>query len=89
MQAGAPPSRAALLFPADDHGLCVAVAACAGRSIDMQGGSAGAIGAQHDLASVARSFRQIADNPEARAGSAGPGGQGGPRAGGPSLARSA
>jgi hypothetical protein len=64
-------STTALLLGADDHCLGVAVAACAGRSVDVHGGSAGAIGASHDLASVARSLRRIADNPEACAGSLG------------------
>jgi hypothetical protein len=53
---------------ADNHRLGGAVTARAGRSVDVQGGSAGAIGAGHDLVGAARSLRRVTDDPEARAG---------------------
>ena len=55
-------------LPADNHRLGGAVTARAGRSVDVQGGSAGAIGAGHDLVGAARSLRRVTDDPEARAG---------------------
>jgi hypothetical protein len=69
--------RVALLLCAGDHDLGVAVATRTGRSVDMQGGSAGTIGAQHDLAGVARNLWRIAENPEARAGARRPSGASG------------
>jgi len=46
----------ASLLRADDHHLGVAVAACPGRSVDVRGSPAGAIGAGHDLPVAARSL---------------------------------
>jgi hypothetical protein len=57
-----------LLLRADDHRLGAAVAACAGRPVDAQSGTSGAIGAGHNLACAARRLSEIADDPEARAG---------------------
>ncbi len=57
----------ALPLPADDHRLGGAVTARAGRSLNVRGCSAGAIGAGQDLVGAARRFRRVTDYPEARA----------------------
>ena len=59
---------AALLLGADDERLGAAIAACAGRSGDMQGAAVEAIGAHHGLVRAARSPFRLPDDPEARAG---------------------
>jgi hypothetical protein len=62
------PGDRGLPLPADDHRLGRAVTARAGRSLDVHGHSAGAIGAGHDLVGAACRLRRVTDDPEARAG---------------------